>query len=74
MLRRFCYCVAVVVSCYLMVACRILIVVPGHRICCLVIVLYGGVACCIVIVVPGYCIGCLGMVGISFPCPCLAWL
>ena len=57
-LRRFCYFIAIVVFCYLIVACRILIVVPGYRICCLVMVSYGGVAYCI-----GYCIGCLGMVG-----------
>jgi hypothetical protein len=46
------------VSCHLIVACRIiLIVVPGYCICCLVIVWYGGVAYCIVIVVPGYWYG-----------------
>ena len=57
-LRDFCYLIAVVVSCYLIVACRIiLIVVPGCCICCFVIVWYGGVACCIVIVVPGYWYG-----------------
>jgi hypothetical protein len=60
-LRHFCYFIAIVVSCYLIVACRILIVVPGYRICCLVMVSYGGVAYCI-----GYCIGCVGMVGDRF--------
>jgi hypothetical protein len=68
MLRHFCYFIAIVVSCYLIAACCILIVVSGYRICCLVMVSYGGVAYCI-----GYCIGCLGMAGVGFPYPCLVW-
>jgi hypothetical protein len=47
--------------CSVLLSYRILIVVPGYRICCLVMVSYGGVAYCI-----GYCIGCLGMVGDRF--------
>jgi hypothetical protein len=61
-LLDFCYLIAIVVSCYLIVACRILIVVPGCRIRCLVIVSYRSVAYRILIVVPGYRIGCLAMV------------
>jgi hypothetical protein len=70
------------VSSYLIVACRIiLIVVPGYCICCLVIVWYGGVAYCIVIVVPGYWYG-GGLVFLILvlrgegrkPCSDLAWL
>jgi hypothetical protein len=52
-LLDFCYLIAIVVSCYLIVACRIR---------CLVIVSYRSVAYRILIVVSGYRIGCLAMV------------
>jgi hypothetical protein len=36
-LRDFCYLIAIVVSCCLIMVCRILIVVSGYCICCLVV-------------------------------------
>jgi hypothetical protein len=65
-LRDFCYLIAIVVSCCLIMVCRILIVVSGYCICCLVIVSCCGVAYRILIVVSGYRIGCLAMVSYCY--------
>ena len=61
-LRDFCYLIAIIASCCVIMVCRILIVVPGHCIRCLVVVSCRGVAYHILIVVSGYRIGCLAMV------------